>query len=133
MATRENGWTGGFVGFAGMMLILIGSFHAFAGLAAIFEDDYFVVTRNYLYDIDVTVWGWLHLILGIFAIIAGFNIYSGASWGRVVGMTFAVVSAIGNFFFIPYEPVWAILIIALDVLVIAALSTYTPGGARMRA
>ncbi len=122
METRESGWTNGFIVFAGLMLMLIGSFHAFTGLAAIVENEYFVVGPNYLYEVDVTAWGWLHLIFGLIVVGAGFGIFSGATWARVVGITIAVVSAIGNFFWIPYQPVWAILIIALDVLVIAALS-----------
>ena len=66
MATRESiPWTDGFVAFAGLMLMLIGSFHALTGIAAIFENEYFVVAPNYLYEVDVTAWGWLHLIFGI--------------------------------------------------------------------
>ena len=126
MATQERGWAVGFVGFAGMMLILIGCFHAFTGLAAIFDDDYFVVGRNYVYDLDTTAWGWLHLIFGVITVIAGFSIYNGAVWARTVGVAIAAISAIGNFLFIPYQPVWAVLILALDVLVIAALTVYYP-------
>jgi hypothetical protein len=131
MATREvSGWTIGFVVFAGVMLMMIGVFHALAGLAAIIDDQYFVVGPNYAYELDVTAWGWLHLIFGLIVAGAGYGVFSGATWARVVGITVAVISAVGNFFFIPYQPVWAILIITLDILVIAALSAYTPRVAR---
>ena len=134
MATREeSGWTPGFVVFAGVMLMLTGIFQAFAGLAAIIDDKYFVVGKNYAYELDVTAWGWLHLIYGVIVAAAGWGVFGGATWARVVGITLASFSAIGNFFFIPYQPVWAILIIALDVLVIAALSAYSPRAARMGA
>jgi hypothetical protein len=133
MAARESGWTYGFVVFAGLMLMLVGSFHAFTGLAAIFENEFFVVGPNYLYELDVTAWGWLHLIYGVIVVAAGFGIFNGATWARVVGITLAIFSAIGNFFFIPYQPVWAILIITLDVLVIAALSAPAPRDARIGA
>ena len=134
MATREeSGWTPGFVVFAGVMLMLIGTFEAFTGLAAIIDDKYFVVGKNYAYELDVTAWGWLHLIYGVIVAAAGWGVFSGATWARVVGIMLAGISAIGNFFFIPYQPVWAILIIALDVLVIAALSAYSPREARMGA
>jgi hypothetical protein len=132
MATREvSGWTVGFVVFAGVMLMMIGTFHAITGLAAIIDDEYFVVGPNYTYNLDVTAWGWLHLIYGLIVAGAGFGVFSGATWARVVGITLASVSAIANFFFIPYQPVWAILIIALDVLVISALTAYSPRAARV--
>ena len=134
MATREvSGSTLGFVVFAGVMLMLIGTFHAFTGLAAIIQNEFFVVGRNYAYELDVTAWGWLHLIFGAIVAAAGYGVFSGATWARVVGITLAAISAVGNFFFIPYQPVWAILIIALDVLVIAALTAYSPRDARMGA
>ena len=127
MSTREvGGWTIGAVVFAGVMMMLIGTFHAFAGLAAILDDQYFVVGQNYAFELDVTAWGWIHLILGLVVAAAGWGVFTGAAWARVVGITLAMLSAIANFFFIAYEPVWAILIIALDVFVIAALASYAP-------
>jgi hypothetical protein len=125
MASREvSGWTVGFAVFAGVMLMLIGVFHIFTGLAAVIDDEYFVVGPNYAYELDTTAWGWIHMIWGVVMIFAGYGIFNGATWARIVGITLASISAIGNFFFIPYQPVWAILIIALDVLVIAALCAY---------
>jgi hypothetical protein len=125
MATRAvSGWTFGLVVFAGVMMMLVGFFHAFTGLAAIIEDEFFVVGSNYAYEFDATAWGWIHLIGGVVVIIAGYGVFSGATWARAVGITLASLSALANFFFIPYQPVWAILIIALDVLVIAALAAY---------
>jgi hypothetical protein len=125
MASREvSGWTVGFAVFAGVMLMLVGIFHVFTGLAAIIEDEFFVVGVNYAYEFDATAWGWIHLIAGVIVIAAGYGIFNGATWARIVGITLASLSAVANFFFIPYQPVWAILIIALDVLVIAALAAY---------
>jgi hypothetical protein len=126
MASRDvSGWTAGFAVFAGVMLMMIGVFHSLTGLAAIIEDEFFVLGRNYAYELDATAWGWLHLIYGVILIFAGYGIFQGATWARLVGITLAAISAVGNFFFIPYQPIWAILIIALDVLVIAALTAYT--------
>jgi hypothetical protein len=133
MATRNvGGWTVGFAVFAGVMLMMIGVFHCLTGLAAILEDEFFVVGRNYAYELDATAWGWLHLIYGVILIFAGYGVFNGATWARVVGITLAAISAVGNFFFIPYQPVWAILIIALDVLVIAALVAYNREAAGTR-
>ena len=130
--TREpvSGWTVGFVYFAGAMMILIGIFHAIGGLAAIFEDEFFVVGRNYVFDLDVTAWGWIHLIGGIIVIAAGIGVYSGAPWARTVGVIIAGLSAIANFLYIPYYPVWSVLIIALDIAVILALLAFSREAAR---
>ena len=132
MATREvSGWTVGFTVFAGVMMMMIGIFHALTGFAAILENEFFVVGPNYAYELDVTAFGWLHLIIGVILIAAGWGVFSGATWARVVGITLASISAIANFFFIPYQPVWSILMIALAVLVIAALSAYSGRDDRM--
>jgi hypothetical protein len=119
-----SGWAVGFSAFAGAIMLMIGTFQVFAGLAAILENEFFAVGRNYAYEIDVTGWGWIHLIIGIIIVAAGIGVFSGAPWARAVGITLALLSAISNFFFIPYYPVWAVLIIALNVIVIWALASY---------
>jgi hypothetical protein len=128
--TGISGWAYGFAAFAGAVMLLVGIFQAFAGLAAIFEDEFFVAGANYVYDIDVTAWGWIHLILGTIVAIAGVSIYAGAVWARSVGVLLAILSAVANFFFIPYYPVWAVLIIALNIAVIWALVQFGPEQAR---
>lgn len=117
-----SGWTIGGTVFAGVIMILVGCFHAIAGLVAIFDDQFFVVASNYTFKVDTTAWGWIHLLVGILVVFAGAYVFSGATWARLVGMTLAALSAIANFFFIPYYPFWAIVIIALDVWIIWALS-----------
>lgn len=121
-APRVSGWAIGGMTFAGSMLVLAGSFQAFSGLAAIFDDQFFVVSRNYAFDLDVTAWGWIHLLLGIFLVVAAFALFAGRVWAVVTALVLAMVSAISNFFFIPYYPFWALLVIALDVWVIWALT-----------
>jgi hypothetical protein len=120
-----SGWAVGFAVFAGAIMLMVGTFQIITGLAAIFEDQFYVVSRNYVFDLDVTAFGWIHLLLGVVLVLAGWGIFSGATWARAVGMTLAILSAIANFFFIPYYPVWSIVIIALDVLVIWALTVWT--------
>ncbi|MFL5409123.1 MAG: hypothetical protein ACJ79O_25150 [Myxococcales bacterium] len=127
-----SGWAVGFTAFAGAIMLMVGIFQAFAGLAAILNDEFFVRRPNYTYDIDITGWGWIHLIIGLIVAAAGFAVFSGATWARAVGITLALLSAIANFFFIPVYPVWAILIIALDVIVIWALATYSEDAAASR-
>ena len=125
-----SGWAYGLAAFAGAVMLLVGIFQTLAGLAAIFEDEFFVVGPNYIYDVDVTAWGWIHLILGVILIFAGLAIYTGAVWARSIGVLLAILSAVANFFFIPYYPIWAVLIIALDIAIIWALVQYGPEEAR---
>ena len=121
---QPPGWAVGFIVFAAVMMMMTGAFQALAGLIAIFENEFYVATRNYLFQFDATSWGWIHLILGVIVGLAGFSLLSGATWARVVGITLAVLSAIANFLFIPYYPFWSLLIIALDVFVIWALAVH---------
>jgi hypothetical protein len=119
---RPSAWAIGGVTFAATMMVLIGTFQAFAGLAAIIDDKFYVVTRNYAFDLDVTAWGWVHLIIGIVVVCAGFALWAGKTWATIVAVFLAMLSALSNFFFIPYYPFWAILEIALAVWVIWALT-----------
>jgi hypothetical protein len=117
-------WMLGLVGFAGFIMITIGVFHIVQGIAAIIEDDFYVLTRNYAYEVDISTWCWIHLVIGVILVLAGFYVFSGTLWARIIGIILAVMSAVANFFYVPYYPVWSILIIALDVVVIWALATY---------
>jgi hypothetical protein len=119
-----SGWAVGFILFAAIMMIMSGVFQAIAGLVAIFENEFYVATRNYLFQFDATSWGWIHLIVGLIVVFAGWGLLSGRTWARVVGITLAVLSAITNFLFIPYYPFWALLIITLDVFVIWAIAAH---------
>ena len=121
---QPPGWAVGFIVFAAVMMMMAGVFQALAGLVAIFENTFYTATRNYLFEFDVSAWGWIHLILGVIVALAGFALLSGATWARAVGITLAVLSAIANFLFIPYYPFWSLLIIALDVFVIWALAVH---------
>ena len=119
-----SGTAVGFILFAAIMMIMVGVFQAIAGLVAIFENEFYVATRNYLFKFDATTWGWIHLIVGLIVVFAGWGLLSGRTWARVVGITLAVLSAIANFLFIPYYPFWALTIITLDVFVIWALAAH---------
>ena len=119
-----SGWAVGFGVFAACMMLMIGSFQIIAGLAAILENEFFVITQNYVFEFDITAWGWTHLIVGIIVLLAGFGLFSGALWARTVGVAMAAISGIVNFVFLPYYPIWATLIIALNVAVIWALTVH---------
>jgi hypothetical protein len=118
---QTTSWAVGFILFAAIMMIMTGFFQLLAGLVAIFENEFYVATRNYLFQLDATSWGWIHVLIGLLVAFAGWSLMSGRTWARAVAITLAVLSAIANFLFIPYYPFWSLLIIALDVFVIWAI------------
>jgi hypothetical protein len=117
-----SGFAIGGLAFAATVMVIIGSFQIIAGLVAIFDDEFFVVTRNYTFDLDTTAWGWLHLLIGILVLSCGFALFARRAWAAVATVFFASLSAVANFFFIPYYPAWSILVIALDIWVIWAVT-----------
>ena len=117
-----SGWAVGGIVFAASMLTLIGVFQVIAGLVALFNDEFYVVARNYTFDLDVSAWGWVHLIIGVVMLVVGFGLYARSTWAGVVAIVIAMLSAVSNFFFIPYYPIWALLLIGLNFWVIWSLT-----------
>jgi hypothetical protein len=117
-------WVVGLSLFAGVLMIVAGVFNAIEGLVALFHNEVYVAGPRYVFAFDLTTWGWIHLLIGIGVAAAGFALMSGRLWGRLVGIAIAVLSMLTNFLFIPYYPVWSLLIIALNVFVIWALCVY---------
>jgi hypothetical protein len=103
-------------------MIIIGFFQVIAGLVAIIDDEFFVVTRNYTFDLDVSAWGWVHLLVGLLVLACGFSLFARRTWAGVTAIFLAALSAVVNFFFIPYYPFWSLLVIALDFWVIWSLT-----------
>lgn len=108
---------------AAVLMMLSGIWGFLEGLAAIMTGSFFIVLPNYAYSVSATGWGWLHLILGVLVFAAGVALVTDALWARITGVILASFSAIANFLFIPYSPVWSIVVIAIDLLVIWALLT----------
>ena len=121
---RESPWAGGLTVFAAALLVVGGVWHVFAGIAALVHDKVYLSIPEYLYSFDLTGWGWIQLLLGVLAGVAGFGILKGQTWARVVGIGFALLSMAIKFLIIPFYPVWSLLMIALDIAIIFALATY---------
>jgi hypothetical protein len=120
-SAEPTGWVGWIV-FAAIMMMMIGSLHAIEGLVALFKDSYYQVGQSGLViSADYTTWGWVHLIFGILVLAAGVALLSGRTWARTVGVIVAAISLWANFAFISAYPVWSTIVIALDVVVIYAL------------
>ena len=117
-------WAHGIAVFAGVVMIVGGAFQALEGLSGIVHDKYLVVAPSTIYAFDLTVWGVIHLLVGLALLVIGIALLRGQTWARVAGMIVAVVSAILNFAWLPYSPLWAIMVIAVDILIIWALAAY---------
>ena len=126
---KVSGWVG-WIAFAGTMMMLIGVFHMFDGVIALFNDSVLVVPAGGLVvAVSFTQWGWTQLIAGVVIFAAGLGVFSGATWARVLGVILVSISAILNFAFLTAFPVWSMTVIALDVLTIYALTAH---GAEMK-
>jgi hypothetical protein len=123
-APEATGWVGWII-FAGVMMIMMGIFHACAGLLAIFNDEYYLVGKNGLaVSVDYTAWGWTHLILGVVVGLAGVAVMNGKTWARTVAVILAGASALLSIGFLSAYPVWSAIIITLDVLVIYSVTVH---------
>jgi hypothetical protein len=123
-ASGGGGWYG-WIAFAGTMLLMLGMFHAIAGLVAVFRDEYFLVGRSGLVvTADFTTWGWVHLILGVVLTAAGAALFNGATWARAVAVLVALTSSLVNLTFLSAYPLWSAIMIGLDVMVIYAVTTH---------
>jgi hypothetical protein len=119
-----SGWAIGWIFFAATMMILIGIFHVIAGLVAIFDDTFYVATRNYVFQFDATQWGWIHLVVGILVAVSGGYLLTGSVVARTVGVIMALISAVAGFAWLPYYPVWGVVMVAIAVSVIWALTAH---------
>jgi hypothetical protein len=127
MATNNNqevtGWVG-WVYFAGFMLVLTGIFQTIAGLTALLNDEFYLLLERQLVVFDFTTWGWIHMLLGIVIICAGTALFSGKKWARIVGVILATLNFIAQFAWVQAYPIWSIIAMVLDILVIYALTVH---------
>lgn len=121
--STKGGWALGIELFAAVTLMTLGSFQALEGLSAIREDDLYVAGIDYIFAFDLTTWGWIHLSVGVIAVLTGIGLTFGQAWARIFGIVIAVLSALLNFMFIPYYPIWSLVVIAFAAGVVWALST----------
>ena len=116
-----SGWASGAATFASVVLMLIGSFQVITGLTALFNDEFFVVGQQYTFKLDIHL-GWLHLLFGLGLVFAGAGLWQHARWAGITAIVLCCLSAVANFFFLPFYPIWAVVVIALNILVIWALT-----------
>jgi hypothetical protein len=130
MASQDSAWSGWIV-FAGFMLLIIGAIDALQGIVAIFRDEYVVATAKGVALLDVTAWGWSTLLWGVLIFITGLGLLNGAGWSRWLAIIGVSINAIGQIAFMANYPqaypLWNILIVALNVLVLYALTARWQG------
>lgn len=127
MSTRPADYSSAAVGwaaFAGIMLIIYGVVDVIQGIAALVNNEFFVITEEYVFEFNITTWGWIHLLGGIILILAGAGVFSGNVLARTVGVVMAGLAVIWNFAWLPYYPVWSIIAIAIGIAVIWALTVH---------
>jgi hypothetical protein len=128
MSSNRSTGAVGLTVFAAIMLLAIGIFQVIAGISAIAKDGTTIYARTadktYVFALNTAGWGWTHLLIGIVVFLAGLGVLAGQVWARTVGVIVALASAILNFMFIPIYPLWAIVIITLDIFVIWALTAH---------
>ncbi|MEV7687092.1 hypothetical protein ACFW1F_36635 [Streptomyces bungoensis] len=136
MHTAKHEWATGLSAFAAVMLLITGVLDICRGIMAVAQDSVFVTTRNYVFQFDLTGWGWVHIALGIAAVIISLGLFQTATWARVAGVAVAGLVIIANFLSLPYYPVWSVVMIAISGFVIWALcvvergSLFGPSGER---
>lgn len=120
-----SGWTG-WIAFASVMMIIGGTLNLIYGLVALLNDTWvgWNAATSTAVLLDITEWGWVHVLVGALLILAGLGVMSGNILARTVGVIVAGLSLMANFFFLPVYPIWAITIIVIDVLVIWALTAH---------
>ncbi len=121
---QTSGWGAGVTALAGILMVMLGGWWIIAGLVAIVNSEFYVVTQEWIFEFSTTSWGWTHLILGVVVLFAGIGVFSGAVWARTVGVILAVTSGLVAFAWLPYYPVWAILFVTLSVFTVWALTAH---------
>jgi len=115
----------GWIVFAGLMLMVVGAFQAIEGLVALFRDEYYVVTDNGLVvEMDYTGWGWIMLGLAVANILAGVGVLRGQTWARIWAIAAASLSVIVNLGFTSAYPLWVLMIVTLDIVIIYAMCVH---------
>jgi hypothetical protein len=121
---NASGWVG-WVAFAAVVAITMGIYEAIIGLVAIFNDEYYLVgSSGLVVSVDYTVWGWVHLVMGLAALAGGIGLMQGRGWGRVAVIGLAGLSALVNLGFLSAYPLWSTIVIAFDLVIIYALTVH---------
>jgi len=118
MNEQRSGW----VTFAGVMLLLVGTLNVIYGIAAIGNSSFFVNDTRFIFG-GLNSWGWIILVIGVLQFFAAFSLWSGGLYGRVIGLAAAGISAIGALLSIPAYPFWSLAVFAVDIVIMHQIAT----------
>lgn len=121
---QRSEWAVGWITFAATLLAIAGAFQIIAGISAILDDEIYTVAGDWVLKLDTTTWGWTHLAIGLTMLVSAWGVVAGNLAARTVGVVVAALSAIANFAALPYYPVWSLTVIAVDVMIIWALTAH---------
>jgi hypothetical protein len=121
---QPSGWAIGWTAFTGILMVLMGFWWIISGFVALLDSEFFVVAQRWVLQLDISTWGWVHLLLGIVILASGCGVFIGAVWARTVGVILSALAGLLAFAWLPYYPIWAILFIAISVAVIWALTVH---------
>lgn len=113
--------------FAAVMLLVTASVEVLQGVEALRSGELLVTSGDQVYEMDLTVWGWIHVVIGILLVAVAVGILGRRSWGQVTGLIVAGLSMLANFAFLPHYPLWSLTIIGFNALVVWALCTQLRG------
>ena len=119
-AETRSGW----VTYAMTMFIVVGALNVIYGLAMLINDEWIVFGADEVFYIDITIWGWLTLVLGALALWVAAGISQAKTWAQIVGLTAAALHAVNAFLTMPYYPVWSLVVLAMASLIIWALTVH---------
>ena len=123
--STEQEWAAGLTAFAAIFMMISGVVTAIQGIVALANSEFYVVGQEYTFEFDITAWGWILLLLGIAVAAVGVFLYMEQTWARWTALVIVAISMIANFAWVPYYPVWGIIVLALDGAVIWALTVDT--------
>jgi len=123
-AVEPGGTALGITAAAGLILMLVGVFGMIQGIVGLLDNDLYVVTNKWLFELDATAWGWGHILIGLVALCAGLGLFFGRVWAQVTAIIVAAFSILANFAWLPYYPIWALLVIGFDLFVIWAVTVH---------
>lgn len=109
---------------AGALLLVSGLLSILQGISALVSDDLLVATARYVYMLNTTAWGWIHIVIGLLLAAVAVGMMLGAAWARFAAILLASLSIVVMFLWLPYYPIWSLVVIALDVIVIWAVATW---------
>ena len=121
VSERSDRWTG-WVAFGGMMLLVIGSINIFQGVVAWVANEKVVVVADKFVGVDFTSWGWILVLSGVLMIAVAFGLLLGMTWARIVGIVLVALHAVAQVAWLGAYPVWSLLMITLDTIVLFALT-----------